>query len=341
MNNKKIVCVDLDGTLAHYEEWKGEQHFGNAIKGAKEALLKLKKNNWLIIIYTTRGNENLIKDYLDKNDLVFDYINKNPYQPHNTNEGKPIADVYIDDRAIQFNGDWSNAIYEIEKFKPWEKRTSKMKEQTKYGHDFLIHDFDQSYQQLRHYDSLNWDITKFSFIELLLGIAAVWAIYGFAKDVGNQQTFVAKSYEWIIPSVFGVCYVFSLLASFLISRNRVYYAKVARYLNEHRGMALSSKPHGFINRSRFYTNDAFPPAFDTWSTQIVCLYVIQLVSSFMFGAMLYCLGTLFFEKVLFQYVVGVMGGIASIIINLWIYIAYMKKQDEKLGKKTAHNKSYM
>jgi len=154
---QKIICIDLDGTLAHYGEWKGESYFGDAIKGAKEALQKLKEKNWLIIIFTTRTDKEKIKNFLNDNELEFDYINENPHQPENAIGGKPYADVYVDDRAIQFNGDWDKVVNCVENFKPWEFRTNQDYE-SKYGTELLSHDFDQSYQQLRHYDSLNWDI---------------------------------------------------------------------------------------------------------------------------------------------------------------------------------------
>lgn len=333
---KKIVCVDLDGTIAHYTEWRGESHFGEIINGVKEALITLREKGWLIIIYTTRANKEIIAKFLNKNELVFDHINENPFQPENAIGGKPFADVYIDDRAIQFNGDWQQIISEIELFQPWEKRNKNISQREDYSQDFLKHDFDQSYQQLRHYDSLNWDITKFSFVELLVGITAAWALYVYATDIENANSFIAHSYAWIIPTILGVCYLFSLLASFLISRNRVYYAKVARYLNEHRGFALETKPLGFLNQTKFYTNVTFPPAFDKWSTQIVCLYVIQLVSSILFGAILYFVGIAIFDKAFLQYGLGLIGGIASVILNLWLYISYMKKQDNELGTNASH-----
>ena len=332
---KKIVCIDLDGTLAHYVEWQGEEHFGSVINGASEALLKLKQQNWLITIYTTRTNKELITNFLEVNDLVFDYINEHPFQPENAIGGKPYADAYIDDRGIQFNGDWELTINELQSFKPWEKRMNTSNDKNQFSKEFLNHDFDQSYQQLRHYDSLNWDITKFSFIELLLGITAVWAIYGFALDEKNANTLISSNYDWIIPTVFGVCYTFSILSSFLISRNRVYYSKVARYLNEYRKFAMDCKPYGFQNSTKFYTNTEFPPAFDPLSTQLVCLYVIQLVSAFMFGAMLYCISKFFFDNSILQNLSGVVAGVLSLVINLLIHVNYMKKEDKKLGEETS------
>ena len=55
--SNKTICIDIDGTLVHYEEWKGEEHFGGIIEGASSATHKLHENGWYIIIYSTRANK--------------------------------------------------------------------------------------------------------------------------------------------------------------------------------------------------------------------------------------------------------------------------------------------
>lgn len=117
----KTVCVDIDGTLVHYEEWQGDYHFGEILPGAVDAMKKLKAQGWFIIIYTTRGNNEAVKSFLDKQGVIFDSVNENPFQPDNAKGGKPIADVYIDDRAITFDGDWVSAVDKINRFKTWEQ----------------------------------------------------------------------------------------------------------------------------------------------------------------------------------------------------------------------------
>ena len=122
MSHPKYVCVDLDGTIARYDGWVNETHFGEPIEGVQEALEKLQSAGWRIIIHTTRGNRDLIRKYLEKHAVPFDHINENPDQPPGASGGKPIAHVYVDDRDVQFNGDWSATVNEILNFVPWNRR---------------------------------------------------------------------------------------------------------------------------------------------------------------------------------------------------------------------------
>jgi hypothetical protein len=103
----KTIAVDLDGTLAAYDGWKGEDHFGDVRPGAREALQRFKEKGYLVIIYTCRGNKKLVRAWLEKNNVPFDHINENPHQPPGVSKNKMSADVYIDDKAINANHRWS------------------------------------------------------------------------------------------------------------------------------------------------------------------------------------------------------------------------------------------
>jgi len=89
MTHQKYVCVDLDGTIAHYEGWVGETHFGEPTSGVQAALERVRAAGWKIIIHTTRGNRELIRAYLEENAVPFDHINENPDQPPDARGGKP------------------------------------------------------------------------------------------------------------------------------------------------------------------------------------------------------------------------------------------------------------
>ena len=112
--SNKTVCVDLDGVLAKFDKWEGVENFGPVIPGARFFLEALRRVGFKIIIHTVRcsPDENeepknwfkqcrgswpdhlvmIVAAWLNANDLPFDEI------WHGC--GKPLADVYIDDRAI-------------------------------------------------------------------------------------------------------------------------------------------------------------------------------------------------------------------------------------------------
>ena len=88
-----------------------------------EALQALKDKGWKIYIFSTRTNkmfrkkdeedqEVAMKRWLAEYEIPFDKI---------WTFGKPMADVYLDDRAIGFRGDWNSSLQEIENFVPWTK----------------------------------------------------------------------------------------------------------------------------------------------------------------------------------------------------------------------------
>ncbi len=113
----KVVAIDFDGTLFEYDGWKNSAHYGEPIDGAKEAVEKLRDRGFKIMIFTTRGNVEGVKEALEKYDIPYDYINENPHAPPEADisDVKPPANYYIDDRAVHFTGDWNEVMKEIEK----------------------------------------------------------------------------------------------------------------------------------------------------------------------------------------------------------------------------------
>lgn len=112
----KVIAIDFDGTLFEYDGWKNSKHYGEPIDGAKEAVEKLRDRGFKIMIFTTRGNEDAVKEALEKYDIPYDYINENPHVPLEAeiSDVKPPANYYIDDRAVAFKGDWKDVMKEID-----------------------------------------------------------------------------------------------------------------------------------------------------------------------------------------------------------------------------------
>ena len=102
---KKSICVDLDGVLADYRDgWKGIEHIGDPILGAREFLEWIRDQGYRIVIFTTRMNKES-NPGLPLSDLLFKVVswfhkNSLPFDEIYLGQGKPIASAYVDDRAI-------------------------------------------------------------------------------------------------------------------------------------------------------------------------------------------------------------------------------------------------
>ena len=109
---KKTILIDLDGVLNEYEG-KFDKDFIPPIKlGAKEFLEKLAQE-FDLKLFTTRNKILATKWLIENNiDNLFDDITSN----------KELAWVYIDDRCINFDGNFDNLTNSIKSFKPWYKK---------------------------------------------------------------------------------------------------------------------------------------------------------------------------------------------------------------------------
>ncbi|MFN3528466.1 MAG: hypothetical protein ACK417_00915 [Bacteroidia bacterium] len=118
------IAVDFDGVIHGYSKgWNGGDIYDPPVPGTREALEKLKADGWKIYIFSTRTNkifrkkeeadqEAAMKNWLAEHQIPYDKI---------WTFGKPMADIYLDDRAIGFRGDWQQSLAEIAAFEPWTK----------------------------------------------------------------------------------------------------------------------------------------------------------------------------------------------------------------------------
>ena len=109
MSDRLIVCVDLDGVLNLFDEWKGADHFHAPRPGALEFLKALRDRDYQVVIFTVRWAPH-VWDWLRQHGLDA-YVDS-------VTDKKPPAHVYIDDRAICFKGDFTETLTHLEAFKP-------------------------------------------------------------------------------------------------------------------------------------------------------------------------------------------------------------------------------
>ena len=102
------VCVDLDGVLASYDGWKGYDHIGAPLPGARDFATELAKVAD-IIVFTSRCSEDPGPEYdpplLTPAELrrkIAEWLDKHriPYTGIYMGQGKPRAAAFIDDRAV-------------------------------------------------------------------------------------------------------------------------------------------------------------------------------------------------------------------------------------------------
>ena len=108
------ICLDFDGVVHSYTSgWQGKLIINDPpVAGTKEAIDKLRMD-YEVKIYSTRCDseegQEAIKRWLWKYDIVVDEVCAH----------KPPAIIYIDDRGLQFNGDWDKTIADVHNFHHW------------------------------------------------------------------------------------------------------------------------------------------------------------------------------------------------------------------------------
>lgn len=108
---KKTIMIDLDGVLDNYNGNYIEDKIPDIKSGAKEFIEKLSKD-YELILFTTR-NSKLATIWLQDNKI-------DKYFKDVTSVKIP-AYIYIDDRAIKFEGDYNKTLDEIKKHKVYWK----------------------------------------------------------------------------------------------------------------------------------------------------------------------------------------------------------------------------
>src|SRR5438477_10919246 len=94
------------------------------------------------------------------------------------------------------------------------------------GARFLERDFNQCFQQMRHYDGQILDICKFAFTAYTAAFGAALTVYKYGIDKGIDYTSPAIA-------ILSVALFLGFCMMALATRNRGYYVLVARYINEH------------------------------------------------------------------------------------------------------------
>ena len=110
------ICIDLDGTIC--ETRRMGQDYANVEPkpGAVDFIKKLNEEGHYVIIHTARGMKTFKgnKKKIEKTHYhcITEWFQRHGIKYDELIFGKPLADVYIDDRAMVYDNNWKelNAI---------------------------------------------------------------------------------------------------------------------------------------------------------------------------------------------------------------------------------------
>ena len=115
-HSKPTVVFDFDGVVHSYKSgWCGPKNIPDEpVEGIREAIADIREHYRVVIVSTRcdyEGGVAAIWDWLYEHNIIVDDVRKE----------KPPAIVYIDDRAICFNGKPHTLLDQIKTFEPWYK----------------------------------------------------------------------------------------------------------------------------------------------------------------------------------------------------------------------------
>ena len=117
----KRVMIDFDKTIYSAKSgWNDGLLNDEPFRGAKEAIEKLKKRGYEIVIFTSRASEGNAKEYSynleDEVQRLKNYLVNNGIYFDRITGDKLAADFYIDDKVVLIkNGNWDSVMSQIEK----------------------------------------------------------------------------------------------------------------------------------------------------------------------------------------------------------------------------------
>lgn len=115
MRKKQTVVFDFDGVIHSYTSgWQGVDVIPDPpVHGIKQAIAEIKKAGYEVVVVSTRcaKSDGLL--------AVMKYLTNYGIKVDKVLAEKPPAVVYIDDRAICFDGRPGKLLGQIQAFVPW------------------------------------------------------------------------------------------------------------------------------------------------------------------------------------------------------------------------------
>lgn len=114
---KQTILIDFDGTLSQYTGWRGLDQVGPPFEHARHGCLLLAKE-FRLVCFTTRNAV-----------IVEKWLKAYGFPEMKVTNVKEPAFLILDDRAITFEGEWSDGLLEkMRRFRPHWKSSDQERE---------------------------------------------------------------------------------------------------------------------------------------------------------------------------------------------------------------------
>lgn len=186
--------------------------------------------------------------------------------------------------------------------------------------EFLIAEYNQSSENLRHYSKIQNSIVSFSLTGYITLLAAIYAIYQFDSQSYMKYVFLILI---LLLSFIAGC----IILMFFI-RNRMYFTVVAKQVNSLRNYFLSNSELDFINYNKSYFSHDRPRNYNPLSIDFMYIYVVSLLNSSLvsIGFALF-LHYIFYIRTDISIIFAVIVYILSEITQIYLVIKHLKDKD--------------
>ncbi len=149
--------------------------------------------------------------------------------------------------------------------------------------EFLKSEYNQCFNQMRHYDVVAQSFNKFALTGYVAVISGLSALFKFLEAAAYRDI--------VIGGLSLVAFFVGLVMLDFMVRNRVYYVIVARQVNSIRKYFLknanAAKELYFVKYEKSYIDPRYPPAFHLSSTYTRLFILIAILNGGLFGAGLF------------------------------------------------------
>ena len=105
------ICLDFDGVIHSYQSgWQGAGVVSDPPIHNVDAAIRRLKKDYRVVVHSARCNTE------EGRTAIANWLAKHQIEVDEVCEHKPQAHVYVDDRAVQFSGDWDETIANVKAF---------------------------------------------------------------------------------------------------------------------------------------------------------------------------------------------------------------------------------